>query len=157
LRGAAESPLPKQGAERRGNPLQPQFPDLTIKEGADIELRAIGTMLQNTMKAAEILSEQNIHARVISIRSVKPLDESSFESALESPVVTIEDNVIAGGYGERLASRLAKGGYKNKIQTIGWPDKFIPQGTISELQAEYGLDANAIAKVAIELLTRQGE
>ena len=78
-----------------------------IKEGIDIDIWALGTMLDLGHQLAEKLKEHNIHAGVINSRFVKPIDSKAIKaSAKGKTIVSIEDNVIKGGFGSAISELL---------------------------------------------------
>ncbi len=117
-----------------------------LRRGIDIEIWAVGPMVNQALDAAYLLKEKGISASVINMSTVKPLDKERLlkYSARFRMVITIEDNVIAGGAGEAINEILANKDVK--LINIGWPDQFIEHGTCKELYARYGMDAASIAE-----------
>lgn len=111
-----------------------------ISEGKDVNIIAVGTMLNKAIKASEILKEQGIDAKVCSASVLKPFDDSIINSS-DKLIVTLEDNLIRGGFGEYIAAN-----YTNRVVNFGWPDKFIEHGDCEYLYKKYGLDAESIAE-----------
>ena len=111
-----------------------------ISEGKDVNIIAVGTMLNKAIKASEILKEQGIDAKVCSASVLKPFDDSIINSS-DKLIVTLEDNLIRGGFGEYIAAN-----YTNMVVNLGWPDKFIEHGDCEYLYKKYGLDAESIAE-----------
>ena len=111
-----------------------------ISEGKDVSIIAVGTMLNKAIKASEILKEQGIDAKVCSASVLKPFDDSIINSS-DKLIVTLEDNLIRGGFGEYIAAN-----YTNRVVNLGWPDKFIEHGDCEYLYKKYGLDAESIAE-----------
>lgn len=111
-----------------------------ISEGKDVNIIAVGTMLNKAIKASEILKEQGINAKVCSASVLKPFDDSIINSS-DKLIVTLEDNLIRGGFGEYIAAN-----YTNRVVNLGWPDKFIEHGDCEYLYKKYGLDAESIAE-----------
>ncbi|MBF1141494.1 MAG: 1-deoxy-D-xylulose-5-phosphate synthase [[Eubacterium] sulci] len=111
-----------------------------ISEGKDVNIIAVGTMLNKAIKASEILKEQGIDAKVCSASVLKPFDDSIINSS-DKLIVTLEDNLIRGGFGEYIAAN-----YTNMVVNLGWPDKFIEHGDCEYLYKKYGLDAESIVE-----------
>lgn len=111
-----------------------------ISEGKDVNIIAVGTMLNKAIKASEILKEQGIDAKVCSASVLKPFDDSIINSS-DKLIVTLEDNLIRGGFGEYIAAN-----YTNRVVNLGWPDKFIEHGDCEYIYKKYGLDAESIAE-----------
>ncbi|HXX63198.1 MAG TPA: 1-deoxy-D-xylulose-5-phosphate synthase [Bacteroidota bacterium] len=121
----------------------------TLRQGKDVALLAIGTMANVASEAATLLAQQGISAEVVSMRFVKPLDDDLLRmlSARIPRIVTLEDNVMIGGFGSAIAEFFAREGITSVRQlSIGIPDRFIDHGSPQELYAELGLDAPAIAR-----------
>jgi len=90
-------------------------------------------------------------------RFVKPLDRTLLERTLKRnmPIVTIEEGVLAGGFGAALLEMANEMGYTPKVLRIGLPDSFIPQGKPAELRAIFGLDPDSIASRIGEWIPEQ--
>jgi 1-deoxy-D-xylulose-5-phosphate synthase len=122
-----------------------------LREGGDVTLLCVGCMSEIALAAADLLAQRGIAACVVDVLFVKPVDEVAVAAALARgvPVVTIEDNVLTGGYGEAVNALIVRKNeplkYMPRVLNIGWPDKFVTHGSRSELMAEYGLDAAGIA------------
>ena len=119
---------------------------LLMKEGKDVEIWAAGNMLQAGAKVCEILNSRKIDAGLVNPRILRPLDEAAiFASAGRTRlIVTLEDNVITGGFGENLATVMMESPVK--VLHLGWPDRFIEHGSCAQLFEKYGLDPNSIAE-----------
>jgi 1-deoxy-D-xylulose-5-phosphate synthase len=112
-------------------------------------------MTNVALKAAELLAHEGIAAEVVNMRFVKPLDTGLLrEVALRIPLlVTLEDNVIIGGFGSAVAEFLAADGIPGvRLLPLGIPDRFIDHGTPQELQAELGLDSPGVARTVTAFL-----
>lgn len=129
--------------------------NIRLSSGKDIEIYAVGTMLGPSLKAAEILREGGLSVGVIDIALVRDGAEEipTLETYTVDPnkmpklVVTVEDNVKAGGFGEFFDSLLLENGLGNSIRitNLAWPDKFIEHGSVDDLYAKYHLDAQGIS------------
>ncbi|MDR0822777.1 MAG: 1-deoxy-D-xylulose-5-phosphate synthase, partial [Endomicrobium sp.] len=124
-----------------------------LSEGEDICLLSIGSQLEICVKAAVILKEKNISASVINMRFLKPLDEDIIFKALSKTknFITVEENVISGGFGESIQSLLCNSGAK--VHSIGFPDAFIEHGSPEILRSKYGFTADNIVKIAEKMLS----
>ena len=111
-----------------------------ISEGKDVSIIAVGNMLNKAIRAADILKEQGIDAKVCSASVLKPFDDSIISSE-DKLIFTLEDNLIRGGFGEYIAAN-----YTNMVVNLGWPDKFIEHGDCEYLYKKYELDAESIAE-----------
>ncbi len=119
-----------------------------LREGSNIMIWALGTMVQDALKLAERLSaEENISVGVVNARFVKPLDKALLLShaACIPLLVTMEDHVLAGGFGSAVLEVLQEADCPTSVERIGWPDKFVEHGTSTEiLRAAYGLSSEDI-------------
>ena len=118
-----------------------------IKEGIDIDIWALGTMLDVGEKLAAKLSEHNINAGVINPRFVKPLDMDAIKASANSVklIVSIEDNVIKGGFGSAITEILQTEKIACPVEIIGWPDKFVDHASsVKELRENESLDVESI-------------
>ncbi|MBO7190788.1 MAG: 1-deoxy-D-xylulose-5-phosphate synthase [Elusimicrobiaceae bacterium] len=114
-----------------------------LQRGKDVTILAIGNRVHPALDAARLLAGQGIKAGVINMRFVKPLDTALIDDALKhSPyLVTVEDNVLAGGFGSAVAEYLADKQADFKLLRLGYPDKFVEHGKSALLYAQYDLDA----------------
>lgn len=128
-----------------------------VREGKDIAILAIGNMVHNSMKAAEILSAKGIDTEVINMRFVKPLDAELLKATFEKfkKVITIEDNSILGGFGGAISEFAEQYGFKNDILLHGLPDRFIEHGKPEELHHDLKLDDAGIADVTEEFFNKK--
>ncbi|MBR4355466.1 MAG: 1-deoxy-D-xylulose-5-phosphate synthase [Elusimicrobiaceae bacterium] len=119
-----------------------------LKKGNDVTILAIGNRVHPALKAAESLEEQGIKAGVINMRFIKPLDLALVDEALKnSPrFVTVEDNILAGGFGSAIAEYLADKQAPFKLLRLGYGDEFIEHGKTAQLYADFDLDATHIAQ-----------
>ncbi len=146
---------PRGSAHDLGEPFKIQHgKSHQLKRGNDVEIWSVGIMAEKALAAAEILKAQGISTSVINTEFIKPIDESRLvKSAEKYPlIVTLEDNVLAGGVGEAVKDITAD---KNvKVISIGWPDRFIEHGTSEELYHRYKMDAESIAERIVKELER---
>ena len=145
-RGSAPSIEPHHPVEKGKSRL--------LREGSDVILWAIGTMTEKALKTADILESEGISAGVVNMAFLKPLDTELLGElcAKVQLMVTLEDNVLAGGMGEEINSMLVNEDIN--VFNIGWPDRFIEHGTSDELYKRYGMDPKSIAERIIQKLER---
>jgi 1-deoxy-D-xylulose-5-phosphate synthase len=117
-----------------------------LREGSDIGILALGSMVYPCMEAATRLEALGIHATVINARFVKPLDEELIccLAAEKQFLVTAEEGTEAGGFGSAVATLLQDKKIPASILRIAVPDRIIPHGTPNLLHAKYGLDVDGI-------------
>jgi len=111
------------------------------RQGKQVALLAFGSLVQVAQKVGETLN-----ATVVNMRFVKPLDEALILQMAERHdlLVTLEENVIAGGVGSAISEYLATKNNQVPILHLGLPDVFVEQGTQAELLEEVGLDEKGI-------------
>ncbi|WP_224958285.1 1-deoxy-D-xylulose-5-phosphate synthase [Geomonas subterranea] len=119
-----------------------------LKEGKEGAIIALGTMVEPSREAAAALSLEGIEVAVMNARFVKPLDAGLIlELARTGLLVTVEDNVIQGGFGTAVLELLEEHGMTGvRVVRLGYPDSFVEQGEQADLKAAYGLDAAGIAR-----------
>jgi 1-deoxy-D-xylulose-5-phosphate synthase len=127
-----------------------------VQEGNDAVIFAIGTMVQPALEASKNLAEdEHLSVAVVNARFVKPLDtELILEFARKTAkIVTIEEHVLQGGFGSAVLELLhAQGLHQIMIRCIGLPDQYIEHGSQSILRHKYGLDAEHIQQVILEMV-----
>ncbi|MCE1164043.1 MAG: 1-deoxy-D-xylulose-5-phosphate synthase [Bacteroidetes bacterium] len=125
-----------------------------VREGSDAAILAVGSMVHNSVKAAELLEAKGISAQVVNMRFVKPLDSDMLRIIFDKfdKVITVEENTILGGFGSAVCEFAEQYGFKNDIRIHGLPDKFIEHGKPEELHADLRLDAEGISVVAEEFI-----
>lgn len=123
-----------------------------IKAGRDCVIFAVGPLVEVALEAARSL-EPEFSCAVVNVRSLKPFDQGLLLRLARATkcVVTIEDNVLAGGFGSGVLELLAaeKG---IRVERLGYPDQFVPQGSIAELHREFGLTAEYVSHTVRRVL-----
>ena len=122
-----------------------------ISSGKDVTILAVGAMLDEALKAADILKEKGISAGVTNIAVVKPVDTSLGDLDTKL-VVTLEDNVLSGGFGEAFTAMYRAADFD--ILSVGLPDSFVEHGDIPSLRKECGIDAQSVAEKIMERLDK---
>ncbi len=122
----------------------------TLREGKDLLILALGSMVYPSMEAAADLEKEGLSVGVVNCRFVKPIDPRLGE--LSTPigrVLVVEENIRQGGFGGAVLELFNELGIVNvHMRRIGLPDKFVEQGTSPLLRKIYGLDTNGILKEA---------
>ena len=108
-----------------------------LAEGNDYTIVALGKMVQRAYEISNILKKEGIGVGVINARFLKPFDEENIISWIgNSKVITIEDNIIKGGLGSTVLEALKKYHKTNELKMLGYPDEFIKQGTVDEIEKD---------------------
>ena len=124
-----------------------------LTDGNDVAIIATGLMVAEALTAAENLAKEGIHARVINICTIKPLDEEIVLKAAKEcgKVITCEEHNIIGGLGEAVAAVLSEK-CPTKLHRIGVNDEFGHSGPAAALLKQFGLSAEHVEAVARELV-----
>lgn len=117
-----------------------------LRDGKDVAIIAIGSSVQESLDAAALLEKDGLDVAVIDARFIKPLDEKLILEYAEKTgrIVTVEENVIQGGFGTAVLELITEKGLQVQADQIGLPDSFVEQGTQGELRKRYGIDAEGI-------------
>jgi 1-deoxy-D-xylulose-5-phosphate synthase len=149
-RGSAQAPDEKAPFE-----LIPMGKPRILQEGEDLLILAIGNMVGYAKKAAELLAKDGVRPTVVDARFAKPLDREIYGDLLgrHRHVLTLEDNVPMGGYGQAVSLLMTELGITDKnLKHISLPDEFVTHGEIPVLHKILGMDADGIHKKALEML-----
>jgi len=131
-----------------------------LREGNDTLILAIGNRVAPSLEAAATLEAEGIRAAVVNARYAKPLDR---ELILElagriKRLVTVEENVLHGGFGSQVASLLQQGGLVDvSLRSLGIADEFVEAGPQDLLRARYGLDAAGIAGAVRDIVAEHAK
>jgi 1-deoxy-D-xylulose-5-phosphate synthase len=119
----------------------------TLREGDDIVILAYGHPVNAALEAAETLAREGLHATVVNARFAKPLDAERILAlaARTSRFVTVEEHVVAGGFGSAVAELLHERGARVELEMLGIPDEHVDHGAQKLWRRHYGLDAEGIA------------
>ncbi len=130
-----------------------------LSDGRDVMIFAVGRMVPLAMQAAIELMGKGVSAGVVDARFVAPMDADMLRRKAVGVrlVVTVEENVLAGGFGEGVLEALSDMGVSTPAMTLGVPDRFIAQASVAEQTLECGLDAYSIARRIRERLAKIGE
>lgn len=128
---------------------------VTLKEGNDVTLVCTGFETGQALQAAEELERENIHARVIHIHTIKPIDQEILVKAAKETglIITCEEHSIYGGLGSAV-SEVVSEQYPCKVVKVGIQDTFGESGKPMELIEKYGLSAQHIVTVVKEQLSK---
>lgn len=124
-----------------------------LTEGSDVAIIACGEMVRPALDAAELLKAQGIFATVVDMYCVKPLDTEAVIKAASGAkaVLTVEEHAPFGGLGSMVAQVVGEH-CPRKVKNLSLPDAPVITGTSKEVFDYYGLNAEGIAKSAVELL-----
>lgn len=123
----------------------------------DIVLVAVGSMVKTALAVREALQLKGYSCSIINARFVKPIDTEILNEAVKdhSLIVTMEENVASGGFGEKVREYLDESGYQGSLLTISIPDEYVEHGNVDILREEVGIDAYSIQRRIEEVLCGQ--
>jgi len=152
-RGASDDRLPEQRSPIAFGRAE------VLREGKDIVLCAVGTMVSAAWEAAGKLKEQGIDACVINARFIKPLDAVTIGSYAKScgKLITIEESVRIGGFGQQVRDALIEAGVNVPHTIMALPDHFVEHGAQPLIRRDCGLDAAGIMEQALLMLGAQAK
>jgi transketolase len=151
---------------RFGRPVVPNFTpadqkfvigkSVNLNEGTDVSIFATGHLVWKALEACEILEEKGIHAEIINIHTIKPLDVDAVINSVRKTgcAVTAEEHQIHGGLGDAVAHVLSQN-CPSPIEYVGVMDTFGESGTPESLMKKYGLEAENIVSAAERTIRRK--
>ena len=125
-----------------------------IKAGKKVMLFALGSMVKKAEEVEMLLKDKGIDAGICNARFAKPLD-IEYLSMLKDEynlIVTMEENILTGGFGEQVQAYLYDNGYKGKVLKIAVPNEFVRHGSVTLLFKELHMDSESIAERIINTL-----
>lgn len=148
-RGASDDRLPEQ------RPAIQLGRSEVLLEGNDITICAVGSMVSPAFEAAQKLKEQGISVTLLNARFLKPLDVDGIAAATEATgkLITVEESVRTGGFGQQIRDALADRGLAHIPHTImALPDQFVEHGAQPLIRRDCGLDADSIVAAGLALV-----
>ena len=127
---------------------------IILNSGSDVTYIATGETVFRAVEACKLLKEQGISCGVISMHTLKPLDEGVIlETARNSrAIITVEEHSVHGGLGSACASFLLQEGFHNPFKIIGIPDEYTVNGSQAEIFEYYGITPEGLAQSARDLI-----
>ena len=124
-----------------------------IYEGGKVLLYPLGSMVKKAEEVRELLQERGVEAAIVNARFAKPLDTDFItnQTAGYDLIVTMEENVTTGGFGQQVESALVAAGYQGSMLNISVPDMFVQHGSVTKLFELLGMDA---ASITDRIMTR---
>jgi 1-deoxy-D-xylulose-5-phosphate synthase len=148
------------GREARGSyNLLPHGRGELLRDGEHCAILAVGTMVGPSLQAADLLAEHGWSTAVVNARYVKPLDVELFAdvAARTRVLVTVEENVVSGGFGDAVVEALQHAGiFDVRMRHVGLPDRFVEHGSQKQLRESLGLTPAGIAD-AVRRFLESGE
>ena len=125
-----------------------------IIDGDKVAILSVGKMVQYAMLANEELIDEGINPTIISASFIKPLDLEMLKELVENnyDIITVEDNIGNGGFGNYVIEALYNLGFRGKFKSLSYKDEFIPHGKVDLLYSDYGLDSTAIKNTVVTMI-----
>lgn len=160
-KGAAYDGLKEYRAPIQYGKAEPIY-DLPADRKADsprILLLAAGSMVRIAVEARELLARDGVHVALTNARFIKPLDTAYLDECLDryDLIVTLEENVLAGGFGEQVSEYLTARDYSGHVLNVAVEDCFVKQGTVDQQMARLGMDAESVRRRIMEMLPQLEE
>ena len=126
-----------------------------IVAGSRVLLFALGSMVAAAEEVRQLLLGHGIEATLVNARFAKPFDQEYLMQAMKdhSLIVTMEENVVTGGFGEQVACFLREQGYEGEVLPVAIPDAFVEHGNVNVLKQMLGMDAASVADRIIQQLS----
>src|SRR5919204_711519 len=119
----------------------------TLREGDDVAIVAYGQPVNAALEAANLLAADGVEATIVNARFAKPLDAERILglAARVGRILTVEEHVVAGGFGSAVGELLAEHGARVELEMLGIPDEHVDHGAQSLWRRHYGIDSEGIA------------
>ena len=119
-----------------------------IYEGSRVALMALGSMVSVAEDVVGLLKEKGICATLINARFAMPFDRERIEKLTDNHtlLVTLEENVLSGGFGEHVASFVKEAALDIDVMTVAIPDAYVEHGNVTQLKKLLGIDADSVAE-----------
>lgn len=123
-----------------------------IYKGNEIALFALGSMVITAEKVADILRENGIDATLVNARFAKPFDEQCIRDLSDNHriLVTLEENVLSGGFGEHISTFVQQEDIDMDVINIAIPNAYVEHGNVEQLKKILGIDAESVAARILE-------
>lgn len=125
-------------------------------EKKSVAIFALGNMAERALELKDVLKTENIRTTIVGVRCLSPIDSETLDAISQNHrhIVTMEDGVVEGGYGESIASHIINNDVDNKILNIGWPKAFIEHGDTDKVMARYGMGENGIVERIVKFIEK---
>ena len=126
-----------------------------VEQHVRVLLFALGSMVATAEEVRQLLLGHGIEATLVNARFAKPFDQEYLMQAMKdhSLIVTMEENVVTGGFGEQVACFLREQGYEGEVLPVAIPDAFVEHGNVNVLKQMLGMDAASVADRIIQQLS----
>lgn len=124
-----------------------------IYKESDIALFAVGSMVKTAEEVRDYLKEKGYNCSLVNVRFVKPFDREAIRelSAYSKLIVTMEENVITGGFGQQVLEYVNDTNIDCRVMCVAVPDRFIEHGSVDELKKDAGIDAKSVTRRIMDM------
>ncbi|GKV68122.1 1-deoxy-D-xylulose-5-phosphate synthase [Sporosarcina sp. NCCP-2716] len=128
-----------------------------LAEGKDAAILTFGTTIPMAFEARDMLAERGLDVSIVNARFIKPLDHEMLDSlfAAGKPIITVEEAILAGGFGSAVLEYADDRGAAVPIYRMGIPDQFIEHGDVDALLAELGMTPGVLADMTADAVAAQ--
>ena len=139
------------GAQEYRAPVSYGKSEMILREEG-IALLSVGHMFEEALKVREILKEKGLNCTLVNARFVKPVDEAMIRELAKDHewIVTLEENIEAGGYGQRVSAFVCREQLPARVLIQALPDAYIEHGSVAVLRQAAGIDAASVAEHILE-------
>ena len=122
------------------------------KRGCKVAMLAVGSMVKTAEEVHIMLGEKEIDSTLVNARFVKPIDTDMIDAICKKHkiLVTMEENLASGGYGEKVLEYVTEKKYKVDIIRVAIPDEYVEHGNVDILKKEIGIDAESVFNKIVE-------
>ena len=127
-----------------------------IFEEDEIALLAVGSMVKTATEVRNALKEKGYHVTLVNGRFIKPIDTQMLDRLSQNHklLVTMEENVESGGFGEKVRSYIDENGYNLSVLSVCVPDEYVEHGNVEILRKEIGIDAESVVNKIIQKMEK---
>ena len=130
------------------------------RKGEDLLILAVGPMVYSALSVASDLDKESISCEIVNCRFIKPMDTAYLNSIIKrgfDKIITIEEGVINGGFGDGVSSYLLENGYRGAIKRLGLPDSYVEHGNRNQILNSISLNNDGIKNRIIDFLANAKE
>ena len=130
---------------------------LTLREGTDAVILAVGSMVSTALRAADALAQDGVSLTVVNASTVKPLDAECLRRVFEMdrPIFTVEEHVRMAGFGSAVLEAASEMGFRPSVKLLAVDDCFVPHGDHAHLLRDTGLDDESVIRAISTELNRE--
>lgn len=127
-----------------------------IRDGKSLTFIACGETVSIALAAAQLLETEGVSCRVLSMHTIKPLDEQAVLKAASETgaIITVEEHSLYGGLGEACAGVILQSGLRLPFKIVGFPDEYMVTGSQTEIFNHYGISTDGLAQTARQLISK---